>query len=104
MRFADWPGLPPDDAADLVVADPLDLGGTPGRVPVGAADMDADGDGRPDTVVVGTGHELALFTDLDGDGLADQELRLGATAPDPVPEEDPWWDTLGDVVHAALGW
>lgn len=103
MRFADWPG-PPPDAAGPAAADPLGLGGTPGRVPVGDADADADGDGRPDTVVVGTGHELALFTDLDGDGLADQELRLGAAAQEPVPGEDPWWDALGDLVDAALGW
>ncbi|MDN5915898.1 MAG: hypothetical protein L0I76_12435 [Pseudonocardia sp.] len=102
MRLPDWTGWPPDDAAGLDAVDAFDVGAMPGRVPVGPTDVDADGDGTPDTVVVGSGEALALFTDLDGDGLADQELRLGATE-DPIPDEVPWWDALGDLVDAALG-
>lgn len=87
-----WPDLPPR---------PRDLDDLGGRVPVGAGDVDGDGDGDPDTVVVGSGDALVLFTDLDGDGLADQELRLGAVPDEPEP--DPWWEALGDLVDAALG-
>lgn len=78
-----------------------DLSGLPGRVPIGATDIDGDGDGRPDTVVVESGDSLALFTDLDGDGLADQEIGWGAVPVEPDP--GPWWGALGDVVDAALG-
>ncbi|RZT89183.1 hypothetical protein EV383_6142 [Pseudonocardia sediminis] len=96
MRFADWTGWPPE-------AGPVDVGGLPGRVPVGALDVDADGDGTPDTVVVASGDAFTLFTDLDGDMLADQEVRLGEPRPDPPADDDPWWDALGDLVDAALG-
>lgn len=107
MRLADWTGLPPEDL------DRLDVGGLPGRVPVGRSDVDADGDGAPDTVVVAGDDGFSLFTDLDGDMLADQELRLGAELryprpddPGPVgrgPDEEPWWAALGDLLGAALG-
>ena len=40
-------------------------------------DIDTDGDGRPDTAVTGDGVDLVLLTDLDGDSLADQVLRIG---------------------------
>lgn len=104
MRFADpaapWPPAAGDGWPDLPVR-PRDLDDVDGRVPVGAGDVDGDGDGRPDTVVVGSGDALALFTDLDGDGLADQELRLGGVPDEPDP--DPWWEALGDLVDAALG-
>ncbi|MBW0107016.1 DUF6802 family protein, partial [Pseudonocardia sp. KRD291] len=93
MHVADWtgrpPGLPDPDPAEMDSAGLFDVGNAPGRVPVGTADVDADGDGTPDTVVVATGDVLSLFTDLDGDGLADQELRLGTTPDDPAADEDP---------------
>lgn len=39
--------------------------------------VDTDADGRPDTIVTDDGFDLVLHTDLDGDGLADQVLRIG---------------------------
>jgi len=48
--------------------------------------FDTDGDERPDTVVTDDGVDLILLTDLDGDGLADQVLRIG---PDGVVREAP---------------
>lgn len=80
---------------------PRDLSDPAGRVPIGATDIDGDGDGRPDTVVVESRDSLALFTDLDGDGLADQEIGLGTVPVEPDP--GPWWGALADVVDAALG-
>ncbi|MDN5859386.1 MAG: hypothetical protein L0H84_12260 [Pseudonocardia sp.] len=38
--------------------------------------IDTDADGVPDTVVVDDGFDLLVATDLDGDGVADQLLRL----------------------------
>ncbi|WP_232661319.1 DUF6802 family protein [Pseudonocardia sp. TRM90224] len=40
--------------------------------------FDTDGDGRADTVVHGEQTDLVVHTDLDGDGWADQVLRIGA--------------------------
>ena len=72
------PGRVPDDAG----ADPLLVAGG----------FDTDGDGRPDTAVTDDGVDLVLLTDLDGDGLADQVLRIGpdgvvreVAAPEPAP-------------------
>jgi hypothetical protein len=42
-----------------------------------SAGFDTDGDGRSDTAVTDDGADLVLLTDLDGDGLADQILRIG---------------------------
>ena len=53
-------------------------------VPVsGPAARDADGDGVPDTLVVETPGGLSLWSDLDGDGLADRVRGLGLP-PEPV--------------------
>ncbi|WP_214367940.1 DUF6802 family protein [Pseudonocardia sp. H11422] len=50
----------------------------PGRIGVAVADgADTDGDGDPDTLVLTEDADLVLHTDLDGDGLADQVLRIG---------------------------
>jgi hypothetical protein len=53
----------------------------PGQVPAGpdvTGGHDTDLDGRPDTTVTSDGEDLVLATDLDGDGFADQILRIGA--------------------------
>jgi hypothetical protein len=53
----------------------------PGAVPddtVGG--VDTDGDGVPDTVLVGDGADLLVRTDLDADGLVDRVLRIGVDA------------------------
>jgi hypothetical protein len=68
-------------------------------VAIGPGDLDTDGDGLPDTVVVVDGPDLLLHTDLDGDGLADQVLHLGPetldlrdSAPEPSDASpSPWW-------------
>jgi hypothetical protein len=39
--------------------------------------LDTDGDGRPDTSIGDDGVDLILGTDLDGDGLVDEILRVG---------------------------
>jgi hypothetical protein len=39
--------------------------------------FDTDRDGQPDTAVLDDGFDLVLLTDLDGDGWADQLLRIG---------------------------
>jgi hypothetical protein len=53
----------------------------PGAVPDEPVDVraghDTDRDGRPDTVLDVDGPDLLVHTDLDGDGLADQVLRIG---------------------------
>lgn len=38
--------------------------------------VDTDADGVPDTIVVDDGFDLLVATDLDGDGVADQVLRV----------------------------
>lgn len=45
---------------------------------------DTDDDGRGDTVLTADGIDLVLLSDLDGDALADQVLRIG---PDGVVRE-----------------
>lgn len=72
---------------------------SPGRVPdepveptVVIGGFDTDGDGRTDTVIGDDGVDLLLSTDLDGDGFADQVLRIGPdgvvrdASPAPMPE------------------
>jgi hypothetical protein len=50
----------------------------PGTVSDDVADgVDTDGDGLPDTVLVGDGADLLVQTDLDADGLVDRVLRIG---------------------------
>jgi hypothetical protein len=39
--------------------------------------VDTDGDGRPDTLLTDDGVDLLVYSDLDGDGLADRLLRIG---------------------------
>lgn len=59
----------------------------PSAVPTGpdvTGGLDTDRDGRADTLVGGDGVDLILSTDLDGDGFADQILRIG---PDGVVRE-----------------
>lgn len=73
----------------------------PGTVPDDAPDVrsgvDTDGDGRPDTLLVGDGTDLLVHTDLDGDGLVDRVLRIGPdgsvreTAVDEPPSVLPGW-------------
>ncbi|WP_224387576.1 DUF6802 family protein [Pseudonocardia sp. ICBG1293] len=51
--------------------------GIAGSVPVcGPAARDADGDGVAETLVVETARGPELWTDLDGDGLADEVTGL----------------------------
>lgn len=71
MTLAGWTGLPPDGVAWTDGPD-----ARPGRIPIGPSDLDGDADGAPDTVLVQTPHGLSLFTDLDEDGLADQEVSV----------------------------
>jgi hypothetical protein len=56
------------------------------RRPAAVPDLlvDTDGDGRADTGILDDGVDLVLCTDLDGDGFADRELRIG---PDGVVRE-----------------
>lgn len=87
MRTAEWDGEPecPD--------------GWPGVVPVVDGDLDADGDGTADTVVVAREAGGAwVFTDVDADGFADQVLDLG---PPPVPGDDV--PVLDALVRLATG-
>lgn len=42
-----------------------------------APTLDTDTDGVPDTAVTDDGVDLVVATDLDGDGVADQVLRIG---------------------------
>ena len=98
MRLDEWTGQPPWTGGA-----PLDLRGTGGRVPIGPGDADTDADGRPDTLVLAVDEGLSLFTDLDGDGLADQELRLGGgpAAADDGPERT-WWGALDELLGDLL--
>ncbi|MGI5126528.1 DUF6802 family protein [Pseudonocardia sp. CA-107938] len=61
------PELRPDPRGPWDVPDELDV----------TAGIDTDDDGVPDTTVVDDGADLLVATDLDGDGIADQVLRLG---------------------------
>jgi hypothetical protein len=66
--------------------------------PAVAGGLDTDSDGVADTTVVDDGADLLVTTDLDGDGVADQVLRLvaGGTVrtvellPDTDPETPGW--------------
>ena len=72
----------------------------PGQVPPGpdvTGGLDTDLDGRPDTTVGTVGEDLVLATDLDGDGFADQILRVGADGVVRLPEF-PTVDQLGEAV------
>ena len=72
MRLAEWDGSP--DRPD----------GWSGVVPVGASDLDGDGDGTPDTLVVARADGGAwVFTDTDADGFADQVLDVAPEEPEP---------------------
>jgi hypothetical protein len=42
--------------------------------------FDTDGDGAPDTAVTVDGIDLVVAIDIDGDGFADQVLRIGRDA------------------------
>ncbi|AEA28720.1 hypothetical protein Psed_6632 [Pseudonocardia dioxanivorans CB1190] len=103
------PAAVPDPAAvrDPAAVDDLDAPDAhtlPGLPVAGGADTDADG--RADTVAVLDGPDLLLHTDLDGDGLVDEVLRLGAgvlpglaDAPDEGGyggggDGDGWWSWL----------
>jgi len=66
-------------------------------VAVGPGDLDTDVDGLPDAVVLADGPDLVLHTDLDGDGLADQVLRLGSAALPPRPVVPSMVDTPAEV-------
>ncbi|HET6259994.1 hypothetical protein [Pseudonocardia sp.] len=73
------PGRVPDEGGPVDIAHGFDV----------TAGFDTDGDGRSDTAVTDDGVDLVLLTDLDGDGFADQVLRIGPdgvvreVAPDP---------------------
>ncbi|MGH3614519.1 MAG: DUF6802 family protein [Pseudonocardia sp.] len=88
-------------------------GRSPGAVPEDGVDvdggMDSDGDGQADTVFAERDHELALHTDLDGDGFADQVLLIGAdglareVAP-PEPEDgDGFAAVLAGLLNRMFG-
>jgi hypothetical protein len=69
--------------------------------------FDTDGDGVLDTAVTTDGVDLVLLTDLDGDGFADQVLRIGpdgvvreAVPPAPGPAVD---GLLGGVTDPGSG-
>lgn len=79
MRLAEWDGAPevPD--------------GWTGVVPITDGDLDADGDGLPETAVVARAAGGAwVFTDTDTNGFADQVLDLAPDRhePDDVPVLD----------------
>jgi hypothetical protein len=71
--------VPDDDLVDTVGSPAL----AAGRFDVSHG-IDTDGDSRADTVATSDGVDLVLLTDLDGDGFADQILRIG---PDAVVRE-----------------
>jgi hypothetical protein len=66
--------------------------------PAVAGGLDTDGDGEADTTVVDDGADLLVATDLDGDGFADQVLRMVPDGtvrtvellPDTDPESTGW--------------
>jgi hypothetical protein len=73
----------------------------PAAVRVGPV-IDSDGDARPDSLLLGDGVDLVLCTDLDGDGLADRELRIG---PDGAVREARYRFGSGSAdVPAAAAW
>jgi hypothetical protein len=79
----------------------------PGRVPDVGGGFDTDGDGAPDTAVSVDGIDLVVAIDVDGDGFADQVLRIGpdgvvreAVPPAPGPAVD---GLLGGVTDPGSG-
>jgi uncharacterized protein DUF6802 len=109
----------PDAAPDLTHPDPAAPDGGPGADPppaawgapgaamltgdlvpgepvLGAATVDSDADGVPDTAVAEVADQLVLATDLDHDGRADAVTRIGpdavvtARAGDPEPQDHLW--------------
>ena len=74
--------------------------------PAFVPELDTDLDGRPDTLVTDDGSDLLVLTDLDGDGLADQVLRIGADGvvrAEPGPGAEVLDGALGDPSDPALG-
>jgi hypothetical protein len=67
--------------------------------------FDTDGDGTADTMVTDDGVDLILLTDLDGDGLADQVLRIGpdGVVREAVPEQPQAAPPGGGVVDGLFG-
>jgi hypothetical protein len=78
----------PRDVPDLLT----DAGPAPAFTPT----LDTDADGVPDTALTDDGVDLVVSTDLDGDGTADQVLRIG---PDGVVHRvaDPVQVLFGDL-------
>jgi hypothetical protein len=66
-------------------APPYDPAG-PTRLAIGPDGLDTDANGFADSAVVADGPDLMLHTDFDGDGLADQVLRLGPSTLPPHPD------------------
>jgi hypothetical protein len=66
------------------MADLQNPGGVPDEFPDIGAEFDTDGNGMPDTAVTVDGIDLVVAIDFDGDGFADQVLRIG---PDAVVRE-----------------
>ncbi|GEM_PF-6872298 len=52
--------------------------------------IDVDGDGVLETMIVRTGDEITVVYDLDGDGAADYQTRVGADG-----SVDSWWGHRG---------
>lgn len=67
----------PRPRVPAAVADPPDAGCTGPDVSAG---VDSDRDGHPDTVFAEDGDDLLVHTDLDGDGRADQTVRIRGDA------------------------
>jgi hypothetical protein len=64
--------------------DAQDPGGVPDEFLDIGTGFDTDSNGMPDTAVTVDGIDLVVAIDLDGDGFADQVLRIG---PDAVVRE-----------------
>jgi len=90
VRIAEWDGAPecPD--------------GWPGVVPVADTDLDADGDGAPDTLVVAREAGGAwVFTDTDRNGFADRVLDVAPDGDDLEDSDDP--GLLEELVRLVTG-
>ncbi len=66
------------------MAEPQHPGGVPDEFFEIGTGFDTDGNGIPDTAVTEDGIDLVVAIDFDGDGFADQVLRIG---PDAVVRE-----------------
>ena len=62
------------------MADLQNPGGVPDEFLDIGTGFDTDGNGMPDTAVTVDGIDLVVAIDLDGDGFADQVLRIGPDA------------------------